>query len=530
MFESKPVELLRDRRGIYGIGVSDPYDIEALAWACGAGPRDTYRTPHVGNLILRPDMLQSGKECEYRPGAVLQKIIGGFRHGMFTHSNEERLRQVIHHEALIRAGLPWPPQHEKGIKYWSRDKKQQDRNRQIYHGLRLGSLHVINKLIDRVLREAADQDALKVARRFAFRQGYRESIYRAGAKSRRALQLAETFPVLALAVFGGEARYWRHWHEHPVTGFDFEKIEAAKSETARRVQEATDLIERGSRLRDVAAVMQIPMALRRVKPGAAHLAVACPNPEWIISLMPDSLPRMRVWLRAVYGAHHRAGSDFAEWTARHASQIPCQSENELHSFLNDTADWVRASHGSDGHQLVVRPFKPTMSLRTVTKLSAEWHEAVASNLTGPQHTFPAPWFPAAKVNGVEIIPIDNSADLYREGASMHHCVGTYAEEVRAGRYYVYSICRDGERLATAGLILIGDRVRLHEIRGPCNAAVPKQITAIVQRWLGAQAPYRAEGQNPRLWEVDGGIALCRADNPDGRMQIIEKEEASEWML
>jgi hypothetical protein len=62
MTEGKPVELLRDRRGIYGIGVSDPYDIEALAWACGAGPRDTYRTPHVGNLILRPDMLQFGKQ------------------------------------------------------------------------------------------------------------------------------------------------------------------------------------------------------------------------------------------------------------------------------------------------------------------------------------------------------------------------------------------------------------------------------------------------------------------------------------
>jgi hypothetical protein len=62
MTEGKPVELLRDRRGTYGIGVSDPYDIEALAWACGAGPRDTYRTPHVGNLILRPDMLQFGKQ------------------------------------------------------------------------------------------------------------------------------------------------------------------------------------------------------------------------------------------------------------------------------------------------------------------------------------------------------------------------------------------------------------------------------------------------------------------------------------
>jgi hypothetical protein len=35
MTESKPVELLRDRRGIYGIGVSDAYDIEALVSRTG---------------------------------------------------------------------------------------------------------------------------------------------------------------------------------------------------------------------------------------------------------------------------------------------------------------------------------------------------------------------------------------------------------------------------------------------------------------------------------------------------------------
>src|SRR5262245_52754269 len=128
MIESKPVELLRDRRGIYGIGVSDVYDIEALAWACGVDPRDPWQTKPVDNLIFRPDMLQFGKQCHFRPFAVLQKITGGFRHGMFTHSREERLRQFVHHEALIRAGLPWPPPQEKGIKYWSRDKKQQDRN------------------------------------------------------------------------------------------------------------------------------------------------------------------------------------------------------------------------------------------------------------------------------------------------------------------------------------------------------------------------------------------------------------------
>jgi len=232
----------------------------------------------------------------------------------------------------------------------------------------------------------------------------------------------------------------------------------------------------------------IPMALRRVKPGAAHLAFACYNPEWIVSLMPDSLPRMRVWLLALYNAYRMAGSDFAEWTARHALQIPCGSQNERLSFLCDIADWVRASDGDDGRQFVVRPFTPTMSLRTVTRLSAEWHEAVASNLTGPQHTFPAPWFPTATINGMEIIPIDNSADLYREGAFMHHCIGTYSEEVRGGRYYVYSIRRNGKRVATAGLVLHGARAILQELRGPRNALASKQITATVQRWLRAQAP------------------------------------------
>ena len=496
MTESQPVELLRDRRGIYGIGVSDAYDIEAVAWACGVDPEDTRQTPSVGNLILRPDMLQFG-EAHYNCGAVLQKITSGFRHG-FTHSTEERLRQVIHREALIRAGLPWPPprpppNYKKQIKYWSRDKKQQDRNRRIYAALGRVSLHIINKLIGKALQEAADPNALKVARRFAFDR--RETIYRAGAKSRRALQLAEAFPALALLVYSsGIARQWKCDEQH----FNWNE----------KRQEAIDLVERGARLRDVAAVMQIPMALRRVKPGAAHMVLpvwvedpdwrwhlqehGMPwiNPEWVISYMPDSLPRMRVWLRAVHGAHGRVGSDFAEWTARHALHIPLGTEAELHSFLFDIADWVHASHGKGRHQFVVRPFKQTMSLRTVTKLSAEWHEAVASNLTGPHHAFPAPWFPVARVDGLEIIPIDNSADLYREGALMHHCIGTYAYKVRSGHYYVYSIRRDGERVASAGLVFLGARAKLDQLRGPCNAPAPKQITATVERWLRTQAPRR----------------------------------------
>jgi hypothetical protein len=56
----------------------------------------------------------------------------------------------------------------------------------------------------------------------------------------------------------------------------------------------------------------------------------------------------------------------------------------------------------------------------VTALSAEWHEAVANHMLGPNLTFPPLWYPAATIGDYDIVPIYNSTALYREGATMHH--------------------------------------------------------------------------------------------------------------
>jgi hypothetical protein len=173
-----PVDLLRDGRGIYGIGVSDLFDYEALAWSCGVEPEAPFESPPSA-LILRPDWFMDTKPHR----AVLQKIVGGFRRGPFMRSSEEQLRQFIHHETLNRAGLLWPP--SDSFAWWATNKKQQARNRGIYHGLRRLSLHVINNLIGKAFEEAADGAAIEAARRFTLE--HRERIYRAAALSRRAL-------------------------------------------------------------------------------------------------------------------------------------------------------------------------------------------------------------------------------------------------------------------------------------------------------------------------------------------------------
>ena len=245
-----PVELLRDQHGIYGIGVSELFDFEVVAWSCGVELDPFTFEGSPAALILRPDWFADNSPR----GAVLQKIAGGFRRGPFMRSHEERLRQFIHHEALNRNGLPWPPQHlspgERAGVWWSTDKQQQARNRGIYHGLRQLSLHVVNHLIGAALETAADADAVKAARRFTFK--HRESIYRAAALSRRALQLTETFPVLALAIY---SEHWRarKYAEPPVEPYDnqtlFQSWDAETAELSSRKSEAVHLVDRGARLR-----------------------------------------------------------------------------------------------------------------------------------------------------------------------------------------------------------------------------------------------------------------------------------------
>src|SRR6516225_6961242 len=92
-YGSMPVELLRDGRGVYGIGVSELFDYEAIAWSCEIEQPFTFDPPRP--LILRPDWFVNTKPqvdettLLGRDYAVLQKIVGGFRRGPFMHSGEE---------------------------------------------------------------------------------------------------------------------------------------------------------------------------------------------------------------------------------------------------------------------------------------------------------------------------------------------------------------------------------------------------------------------------------------------------------
>jgi hypothetical protein len=267
----------------------------------------------------------------------------------------------------------------------------------------------------------------------------------------------------------------------------FQSWDAEAAELRSRKSEAVHLVDRGARLRDVAGVMNIPMALRHIKPGVAHFAreVFCQHPD-LLAFIPATTPRQHIWLPLVCWACTIGDADFGAWAARHVLEIPGCTLRVVGSFLSDIADWACRK---TGREFITRPFTPSMSLKTTIELSADWHEAVANNLAeGPNATFPAPWLPPARLGDYEILPIEDAATLYREGHAMHHCAGTYSEAVLAGALYVYSIRRNGERTATLALRRYNNRATITQLRGACNSEPPKAITAMVLRWLRTQQP------------------------------------------
>jgi hypothetical protein len=223
--------------------------------------------------------------------------------------------------------------------------------------------------------------------------------------------------------------------------------------------------------------------------------------------MPESLTGMKLWLNCIHVARD-VGPDFVQWTARHATEVG-GSPHEVVNILRDIGDWVLACYrasvpphvrqailgdrpflGAQGEQFVDRPFNADMSLVTVTKLSAEWHEAVAANMTGPDSEFPEPWCPGGVSEGFDIVPITSSADLYREGKLMHHCAGAYAGAVHSGTCYIFSVRKDGEPVATLELVHTGAAVAIGQLRAACNAEAPKQVLRAVNSWLRTQRNFR----------------------------------------
>jgi hypothetical protein len=122
-------------------------------------------------------------------------------------------------------------EQEEGEGLWTGDRAK------LYRKIRWGQhkrqLINLNGMLKRLISEAAEPNALKLARRF--HPIVRENIYRGAAISQRALQLIDAFPVLGVVIYCPLDCWWD------------------------RAPDAVKMVERGARLNQIASFMDIPM-------------------------------------------------------------------------------------------------------------------------------------------------------------------------------------------------------------------------------------------------------------------------------
>jgi hypothetical protein len=406
--------------------------------------------------------------------------------------------------------------------------------RRKYFGAKSLSMMKMNWAISKCLEECADQEALRIARRFNY--GVRGSIYAACCASERARQICEVFPVIAVLAYKSNDRPIAE----KIQGEDDDDIWKVKLAGSKLVRLPTELqtelckaIAAGRPLKDVARIAVVPMALRNIKPQAAHLyhfnanilRTLSENADYIYRYAPVRSMENYRWLSGLMycferdamlgdgipGPKSNAFISLARWMMKN---MPVTMKiADLRHAIFDIYDWFCNDRDN---------FKPELSWRRAQELSAQWHErrniqrqeefrarlrlveiernrqmverarADAQPVRVTQK-FPQPWVPAATLRGYTIVPITSREELFDEACEMHHCVDNYGSAVENERCYIYSVRKGEKRIATvevtrqleqAGAFHTKYRFLARQVRGPCNAAVAPEVLQILDVWLG----------------------------------------------
>lgn len=290
--------------------------------------------------------------------------------------------------------------------------------------------------------------------------------------SRGAIDYLEQAPVLALALSQGS------------------KL-ARLSDRNMAARYAQHAVEGGPKLKEVLASFSLPVPLRLIGGFALSptkwrtvKALGDVPPSMLAQAIPEKPGAQRTWLntlsewtdtlarRGNFDDHH------LDWAA-FAIGVECGGTTPSHAvmqagtvadFLAHRRDrfnfkWTWAKALAEAEQWHDELVKLDGEKRFVAQFGMEWDQEIDYG-TLPDRI---------EVDGAEVIALRSAAALFSEGRAMRHCVSSYTSNVINGHCRIYSVRKDGKRIATVELSRQAEGGRWHspQIKGPCNAAPPK---------------------------------------------------------
>lgn len=290
----------------------------------------------------------------------------------------------------------------------------------------------------------------------------RSRIFRLALRHPRLADLAVTFPGLLFALS------ITHWSER---------------------RRPLDLAMQGAPLKSVAAAAGVPMWMRRLPPETfVERFQSLPDGDVFRRRITNHLPRSpklaAFWLGVVRDAARWGDDDVAVWIARELVRDRKTVTFERLRLVSLYA-WYSRRPGTSGHDCVRSPWHHGMRFATAVEEARAWRELATLRVNLGDASVD-PWLRPATVTGFTFVPLDSARAIADEARVMRNCVCEYGQRLAEGRERLWSMQRNGERVATlsVGYPRGQPTIDVLDLRGRANVPAPKHLWVVAQRWIG----------------------------------------------
>jgi hypothetical protein len=245
----------------------------------------------------------------------------------------------------------------------------------------------------------------------------------------------------------------------------------------------------GVALAEAAAAADLPLWLRKLPPEAfARPIPRLPDGELFRRQIANHLPRSPklapAWLQAVADVADLAHESAAVWIARELNREP-RRVNPARLRLISLWSWFSVQQATFGNELIDRRWTPDMRIGPALAAADDWRMMIALHVNlGPQPINDM-WLQAGRVAGYDFRPLTSTAAIAEEAKAMRNCLNTYGYNVAHNRSRLWSVRRNGERIAT---LKVACRYRdplpnIVELEGAGNTDATRELWWAARQWL-----------------------------------------------
>lgn len=328
---------------------------------------------------------------------------------------------------------------------------------------RMDSLLLNTQCVISAPRGISSRRDLVEKRLLRFDRRYREQVCRLAERHERLADLALSFPALLFVLALKTSR------------FDSDPAVAG--------------VLRGEKLADLARQAGIPLWLRKFSPEALSEPIeALPDSDDFRRRIGNFVPRSpklgRVWLRAVGEAYALAHEPFALWIAREVARNSQLVTLERLRLIALWA-WFSVKMPTEITAALAETWHDSTSFAKAAMLADAWREAVELHLSLGEEPLQDMWLTPANMAGFDFVPLKCKNDILGEAAAMRNCLRTYGGRLARNRCRLWSIRKDGARVATLEVSCRQPDPcpRIVQIRTPDGDHAPAEIWWVAHAWI-----------------------------------------------